>query len=115
MPKKILLVDDEIGTLKVVDFRLKKQGYDVDLAIDGEQALNMVKGNEYGLVLLDLSIPKVHGKDVCKIIKTEYNDIFVILLTATFADRNFAEIEISYRNSNFDDEIKDVLIDDQTW
>ena len=65
--KKILIVDDDEIVLSTLDKILKKGGgYETDLAMDGEEALQKIKENVYGLVLLDIVIPKIDGYEVLK-------------------------------------------------
>lgn len=85
MAKKILFVDDEPDVLKVVTFRLKKAGYDVANAIDGQEALNLIKAEKFDLIFLDLRLPNMNGMQICEIIRSEESlkDIPVILFTAS--------------------------------
>jgi CheY-like chemotaxis protein len=85
MAKKILIVDDEPDVLKVESFRVKKLGFDVVTAVDGEEALAMIKRENPALVLLDLHLPKIGGSEVCARIKADkdLNPIPVILVTAS--------------------------------
>jgi len=85
MAKKILIVDDEPDVLKVESFRVKKLGYDVVTAVNGEEALTMIKQEMPHLVLLDLRMPKIEGSEVCMRVKAdkELNRIPVILVTAS--------------------------------
>ncbi len=62
--KKILVVDDEPDFLKITAICLKKEGYDVLVALDGKQALDMVKKMKPDLVLLDVQIPDANGYEV---------------------------------------------------
>mgnify|MGYP000843929151 CR=1 FL=1 len=64
MAKKILVVDDEPDFLMMASLRLKKSGYDVVTATDGEKALNKLKETAPDLVLLDVKMPKLNGYEV---------------------------------------------------
>ena len=79
---KILIVEDEPNMRIGVKDNLEFEGYKVDLAEDGEEALFKIMNNEYNLVLLDVMLPKKSGFDVCKTIRKEGNRVPVILLTA---------------------------------
>lgn len=80
--KRILIVDDEPSLIKGLRFNLEQQdGYTVDEALDGQQALDMFAQNQYDLVLLDLMLPKVDGMEVCQRIRSASN-IPIIMLTA---------------------------------
>ncbi len=93
MPKKILAVDDEPDILKVIIFRLKKEGYDVKTAIDGQMALDMIAEDRPDLILLDITLPLLNGLEVCRRIKAdEYSkNVPVIFLTASTASEGFKE------------------------
>jgi two-component system, sensor histidine kinase and response regulator len=81
---KILVVDDEENILKAVSYILDKEGYSVETAADGDEALRMV--NKFGpdLVLLDIMMPKKNGFEVCGAIKENKKTQFiqVVILTA---------------------------------
>ena len=81
MGKRILVVDDEKLIVKGLRFSLLQDGYEVDCAYDGEEALNLVKANEYDLILLDVMLPKFDGFEVCQQVR-EFSDIPIIMLTA---------------------------------
>lgn len=71
MSKKVLVVDDEPSVVKVVVFRLKKAGYEVISANDGESALKILKENKPDLILLDIALPDIDGYEVCARIKAD--------------------------------------------
>ncbi len=80
--KRILIVDDEPSLIKGLRFNLEQQdGYTVDEALDGLQALDMFAANKYDLVLLDLMLPKLDGMEVCQRIRSVSN-VPIIMLTA---------------------------------
>jgi len=80
--KRILIVDDEPSLIKGLRFNLEQQdGYTVDEALDGEQALEMYQAGQYDLVLLDLMLPKIDGMEVCQRIRSMSN-VPIIMLTA---------------------------------
>ncbi|MBQ4062350.1 MAG: response regulator transcription factor [Christensenellaceae bacterium] len=86
MPKKILIVDDEPSMVKGLQFNLEKQeGYIIDSAYDGEEALNLFKPDKYDLILLDLMLPKIDGMEVCQKIR-EVSDVPIIMLSAKDED-----------------------------
>ncbi|NMM63285.1 response regulator transcription factor [Clostridium sp. P21] len=80
MNEKILLVDDEKSILDVVTYALKREGYLVERAYDGEEALDKVDIYKPHIVVLDLMIPVINGYDVCK--KLEDKNIGIVMLTA---------------------------------
>jgi len=81
MSKKILVVDDEKNIVDIIAFNLKKEGYNVILARDGEGCLAMFKNEKPELILLDIMMPKLDGFEVCKIIRQTSN-VPIIMLTA---------------------------------
>jgi two-component system response regulator ResD len=78
---RVLMVDDEKRMVELVKLYLEKEGYVVDEAYDGQQALDMINKTKYNLIILDLMLPVVDGWTVCKEIRKKY-DIPVIMLTA---------------------------------
>jgi DNA-binding response OmpR family regulator len=81
MSGKILVVDDEREIVKVVRAYLEQGGFRVVSAFDGQEALTLFRHEKPDLVILDLSLPKIDGLDVCRTIRKE-SDTPVILLTA---------------------------------
>ncbi len=85
MAKKILVVDDEKLIVKGIKFSLMQDDMDVDCAYDGEEALNMIKENNYDVVLLDVMLPVLSGFEVCQAVR-EFSDVPIIMLTAKSDD-----------------------------
>lgn len=85
MEKKILVVDDEKLIVKGIKFGLSQDGYDVDVAYDGEEALEMAKNNDYDIIVLDVMLPKMDGLSVCQQIR-EFSRVPIIMLTAKGED-----------------------------
>lgn len=69
MGKRILVVDDEKLIVKGIRFSLEQDGYSVDCAYDGEEALKLAKENAYDMILLDVMLPKHDGFEVCQQIR----------------------------------------------
>ncbi|MBA4495509.1 response regulator [Paenactinomyces guangxiensis] len=82
MAKKILVVDDETSIVKLVQFNLEKEGFAVDVAFDGQAALEKLKEEQPDLLVLDLMLPKVDGLEVCRRIRQEKRHIPILMLTA---------------------------------
>lgn len=78
---KILLVEDEIQMSMVIEMELEHEGYEVDIAHDGIEALQKAENAEYKLILLDIMIPNLNGVEVCKRIR-KFSDVPIIMLTA---------------------------------
>ncbi|GFP78189.1 response regulator transcription factor [Clostridium fungisolvens] len=78
---KILLVEDEKQMSMFIEMELSHEGYKVDVAYDGIDALNKIDNNDYNLILLDLMIPGINGTEVCRRIR-QFSSIPIIMLTA---------------------------------
>ena len=82
---RVLVVDDEKLIVKGIRFSLEQDGFEVDCAYDGEEAIELAKKTEYDIVLLDVMLPKLDGFEVCQAIR-EFSDMPVIMLTAKGGD-----------------------------
>jgi DNA-binding response OmpR family regulator len=84
MGKKVLVVDDEMHILNILKFNLKKAGYDVTTAADGEEAMQKINLDPPELILCDVMMPKKTGFEVCYDVKTneKLKSIKFIILTA---------------------------------
>ena len=82
---RVLVVDDEKLIVKGIRFSLEQDGFEVDWAYDGEEAIELAKKTEYDIVLLDVMLPKHDGFEVCQAIR-EFSDMPVIMLTAKGGD-----------------------------
>ena len=84
MPKKILIVDDEVNIVISMEFLIKQAGYELDIARDGEEALEKVSSFQPDLILLDVMMPKINGFEVCRRIRSnpDWQNVKVVMLTA---------------------------------
>ena len=84
MPKTIVIADDEPHVLRSLEFILKKQGYRVVTATNGEEALNRVLENNPDLVFLDIQMPKMDGNTVLRKLREEekFQDLYIVMITA---------------------------------
>src|ERR1041385_2708928 len=80
-PARILLVDDEQSVQKLLAYPLRKEGYEVVPALDGEEALERARGQNFDLIVLDVMLPKLDGFDVCRQLRAQSN-VPIIMLTA---------------------------------
>ena len=80
--KTILIVEDEKNIVDIVKFNLMREGYRTIEAYDGEDGLNKARSENPDLILLDVMLPKMIGFDVCKTLRSEGNNVPVIILTA---------------------------------
>ncbi|MBO5560097.1 MAG: response regulator transcription factor [Firmicutes bacterium] len=79
---RILIVEDEPNLNNVIAKRLKKEGYSVDSAFDGETALEYINTVEYNAIVMDLMIPHKNGLEVIREMRTNGNKTPVLVLTA---------------------------------
>jgi len=82
--KQILVVDDEPDLVELISYNLKKDGFSVDSAHDGETALSKIRKGSYGLIILDLMLPGIQGMELCRIIRGDpkTSALPVVMLTA---------------------------------
>lgn len=78
---RVLVVDDEDAILEFVSFNLRKEGYDVTTARDGDQALALAEQQPFDLVVLDIMLPGTDGFEVCRRLRLR-NDVPVLFLSA---------------------------------
>jgi DNA-binding response OmpR family regulator len=81
MTRRILLVDDEPSLQKMLLHALEREGFQVLVAADGEEALEAFKSYEPHLIILDIMLPKLDGTEVCRRIRSQ-SDVPIIMLTA---------------------------------
>ena len=84
MTHKILIVDDEPNIVMSLEFLLKKEGFVIETAGDGDAALEKVRSFLPDLILLDVMMPKKAGFEVCEVLRSDsaLNHIRIIMLTA---------------------------------
>ncbi|HBI04799.1 MAG TPA: DNA-binding response regulator, partial [Paenibacillaceae bacterium] len=80
--KKLLIVDDEQSILTLLEFNLKKAGYEVIKAMDGNQAVKLAIEGNPDLMILDIMLPGMDGIEVCKKLRMEKVDLPILMLTA---------------------------------
>src|SRR5512147_2571549 len=81
MPPLILVVDDEPKVVRLTRDYLEKNGFRVTTAADGQSALTIARREKPDLVILDLMLPNLDGREVCRILRRE-SDVPIIMLTA---------------------------------
>ena len=82
MAMRVLLVEDHAKLAMTVATGLRREGFAVDIAFDGRDALDHVAANSYDVVVLDRDLPKVHGDDVLRELVAEGHESAVLMLTA---------------------------------
>ncbi len=80
----VLLVDDELSMVRIVGRRLEVEGFNVEVAMDGQEALTRVRAETPDLIILDLRLPTLNGYEVCKTLRQDarYRRVPIILFTA---------------------------------
>ncbi|MGQ9571233.1 MAG: response regulator [Thermodesulfovibrionales bacterium] len=83
-PKHILVVDDEADIVELLSYNLKKEGFTIDSALNGETALEKIRKGKYDLVVLDLMLPGIQGIELCRILRNDPKTeaLPIIMLTA---------------------------------
>lgn len=91
---RVLAVDDERHIARLIEFVLKKEGYDVRIAHDGENALSLIEEFSPDAVLLDLMLPRMSGLDVLKALRSDgkHTNLAVMVLTARSFEEMPAEV-----------------------
>ena len=78
---KVLIVEDEISFSDALAYLLKKESFDVEVAVNGKEAIDLFNSFKPDLILLDLMIPEVSGTEVCRVIRST-SQVPIIMLTA---------------------------------
>ena len=88
MSKRILIADDEPNIVVSLEFLMKREGFDVQVAVDGEAALQAIAGQVPDLILLDIMLPRKDGFEVCQQIRAnpQWQSVKVVMLTAKGRD-----------------------------
>src|SRR5215470_4136231 len=94
MSRKILVVDDDRKTVDLLKLYLEKDGYQVLVAHDGRQALELARQKRPDLVLLDLMLPNVEGLDVCRILRAEARTPIIMLTARTTEDDKLLGLDL---------------------
>ena len=81
---RILVVDDEPDIVELVTYNLRKEGFDVSSALDGDEALAKIRKERFDFLILDLMLPGIPGLEICRIMRNDprTKNIPIIMLTA---------------------------------
>jgi len=87
--KKILIADDEPNILEILEYNIRRDGYEVVRANNGDEALELARSTRPDLMILDVMMPRKTGLEVCEILRTQpaFKDTLIIILTA-LSDEN---------------------------
>ena len=82
MAKKVLIVDDEKNIVDILEFNLRREGYETIAAYDGREAVKAATEGNPDIILLDVMLPYMDGFEVCKLVRMENPTVPIIMLTA---------------------------------
>jgi DNA-binding response OmpR family regulator len=93
MGKRILIVEDEPNIVISLEFLMKREGFEVDVAADGEAALKAASDRTPDLVLLDIMLPKMNGFEVCQKLRADsrWRGVKIVMLTAKGREAEIAK------------------------
>ena len=91
--KLVLIVDDDSDVIDLLDFIVRKEGFKVEKAADGEEALNKARSLHPDLILLDLMLPKHGGFEILRELQIDdAADIPIVVITGRYTDRSTSEM-----------------------
>lgn len=93
MTHKILIADDEPNILISLEYLMKREGFEVALARDGQEAIDAIVRDHPALVLLDVMMPRKTGLEVCQAVRAhpELQDVLILMLTAKGRDTDITK------------------------
>ena len=93
MTRRVVIADDEPNLVLPLEYMLKREGYEVTVARDGQEALEAIARVHPHLVLLDVMMPRKSGFDVCQMLRADeaHRDLRIMLLTAKGRDDDVAK------------------------
>lgn len=87
MKKKMIIVDDEKPIADILQFHFQKEGFSIQCAYNGQEALELIKDMPPDIVLLDVMLPDRDGMEVCREIRKKY-EMPIIMLTASSSEKD---------------------------
>ncbi len=112
---RILVADDEESMRWVLSKALRKKGFSVDLARDGEEALRLIQSGDYDLAILDIKMPGISGLDLLDRVKELKSDLLMVIMTAEASMKNAVEAmkrgAYDYITKPFDLDVIDAIIE----
>jgi two-component system response regulator PilR (NtrC family) len=92
--QRVLVADDDQSIRQLVTTIVRREGYDVDSAADGEEAIELLRRHEYSVLLLDLMMPRLDGFGVIDHLKAHPQSFKpVVLVITAYADQRFKEVD----------------------
>jgi two-component system nitrogen regulation response regulator GlnG len=112
---RILVADDEESMRWVLSKALKRKGFSVDLAKDGDEALGLIQSNSYDLAILDIKMPGISGLDLLDRVRELRTDLLMVIMTAEASMKNAVEAmkrgAYDYITKPFDLDVIDAIIE----
>ncbi len=79
---KVIIIDDDREILNFVKISLTNEGFSIDCSTNGKNGLELIKNNNYDIIILDLIIPDTNGEEICKEIRADGNTTPIMILSA---------------------------------
>jgi len=112
---RILVADDEESMRWVLSKALRKKGFTVDLARDGDEALRLIRSESYDLAILDIKMPGTNGLDLLDKVREFKSDLLVVIMTAEAGMKNAVEAmkrgAYDYLTKPFDLDVMDAIVE----
>lgn len=99
--KKILIVDDQQGIRALLEEILKREGFQTEQCGNGLQAVELVRQNEYDLMLLDVNLPGLQGLDVLKEVRNNIQKHFPIFMMTAYGEQALIEEALTYKDVQY--------------
>ncbi|HEY6871252.1 MAG TPA: sigma-54 dependent transcriptional regulator [Geobacteraceae bacterium] len=113
--QRILVADDEESMRWVLSKALKKKGFAVDLAADGDEALKLIRAHSYDLAVLDIKMPGLSGLELLDRVREQKSDLLVVIMTAEASMKNAVEAmkrgAYDYITKPFDLDVIDAIVE----
>jgi two-component system nitrogen regulation response regulator GlnG len=98
---RILVADDEESMRWVLSKALRKKGFTVDLAVDGDKALELIRENNYDLAIFDIKMPGISGLDLLDRVRELKSEVLIVIMTAEASMKNGAPTTTSQNPSTW--------------
>jgi len=84
---KILICEDNLMAVKTLSVVLNREGFETDSAVDGNEALNLIKKNDYDLMVVDIHLPYISGLELVKFLRSDLKKDTPVLVLTAFSDK----------------------------
>ena len=112
---RILVADDEESMRWVLSKALRKKGFTVDLAVDGDKALELIRENNYDLAIFDIKMPGISGLDLLDRVRELKSEVLIVIMTAEASMKNAVEAmkrgAYDYITKPFDLDVIDAIVE----